>query len=1375
MRFFLRTSIIVGSLLLSTQHVYSQSTSVKVSIVATQGKSTYNASNEAEDYRWKVRYNNGSFASCLKVENKSPNIWLPLSSGYITSGRTEDLNSEITLWGEGWEEDGCKDDCDYNNTTAGCDDGGHCSNNIGDLIQGVESSQGAFKLYDYAPGINNTIRVNYCNGSYSLEFSVKYAPPTPTLTNTNTGQLCVDNQISLSSATSIKPSFTSYITYEWQYQISGETELVPNPDYKDCYTWCGCNSSDPSACYPCYYPCLMNNPEYISQPKWRSLTTVSSTSISFLPADMFTTAGITLTANRDVYFRVRAVAQDMSSDWSPSSTITFVPPPPKAGTISVLPSCPGDVGTGKVTVVGISSQFSTYRYVLKYGTVDALGCKPEANNCLSANDYSGSGSGSTLEISNVKSGTYTLFLLNNAGTQGFCPRKIGTLEITVIPNLGLSAFTYQDITCYNTNNGSVSATIFDGRPSNVQYNLLNLTTNDFYSTSTNTANASASLASLTPGSYRLTVTDGCTPDVVKLFDVYQPPIVTEEEFNVVGATCTDPGNGVIDVRVTRSTGDFDKSVSGFYHYQIFKPDGNLFDEQETDAASFSWSTLPPGNNYNLVVKEKGGLECNSYSKLFSILGPDPLGVASVIPSDVSCNGGDDGKITVTGSGGTGSYIFELSGNSTETNSTGVFDTLTAGDYVVTVKNSISCNDQYISPTITVNQPSKVVATITKKDISCYGLTDGEVTSVVSGGTVTTTGYSYVWETQINTLWVPLSVTTTSLSGLGEGDYRLLAADENNCPSVSNVVSILEPAILNIDSVDVDDIICFGEKGTIEVYPSGGITPYKYEYAFNGSSTYNVFTSTTALDAGTYVVRVKDKNNCSYQHADDLTITTPTEALDFTMVLSDFNGFNISCYGGSNGSATLTASGGNGADYLGYSYAVDANLFQADTKLENINAGDHSLRVKDDRGCVVSKLVNFTQTSGKLTPQLVQKKDVACFGDTDGLIEMSGTGGLSPFQYRIDDSALQSNGLFTGLGVGEYTITIIDKNNCDNNFTESIININPVIQIGSTIKDVNCFEGHDGTIDITINGGVSPFQYAWTGVSATTATVTDLKTGTYTVEVTDNAGCKMKSSMIVNQPDKALQMDFLALPVCYDRTDGSILIAASGGTSPYYYSIDDGATYQSEKLFPAVGVGSYKIKAKDENDCSTTGQAEVIQRNDKPEPNFLAATKRNALDTLLITEISVPKPDSIFWTFDPQATIISNDEWNPQIKFSEAGTYVVSMTGYFSGCDYSVTKELFVSPFDPNAISNPSVKPITSVVVTPNPSTGEFDVSILLNKKRNLSVVVYDMIGASHYTNSWENVQEVKQRITLNSVSSGIYLLRVITETDAADTRIVINK
>jgi PKD repeat protein len=160
---------------------------------------------------------------------------------------------------------------------------------------------------------------------------------------------------------------------------------------------------------------------------------------------------------------------------------------------------------------------------------------------------------------------------------------------------------------------------------------------------------------------------------------------------------------------------------------------------------------------------------------------------------------------------------------------------------------------------------------------------------------------------------------------------------------------------------------------------------------------------------------------------------------------------------------------------------------------------------------------------------------------------------------------------------------------------------------------------------------------------------------------------------------------------------------------------------------------------------------------------------------LITEISVPKPDSIFWTFDPQATIISNDEWNPQIKFSEAGTYVVSMTGYFSGCDYSVTKELFVSPFDPNAISNPSVKPITSVVVTPNPSTGEFDVSILLNKKRNLSVVVYDMIGASHYTNSWENVQEVKQRITLNSVSSGIYLLRVITETDAADTRIVINK
>jgi hypothetical protein len=162
---------------------------------------------------------------------------------------------------------------------------------------------------------------------------------------------------------------------------------------------------------------------------------------------------------------------------------------------------------------------------------------------------------------------------------------------------------------------------------------------------------------------------------------------------------------------------------------------------------------------------------------------------------------------------------------------------------------------------------------------------------------------------------------------------------------------------------------------------------------------------------------------------------------------------------------------------------------------------------------------------------------------------------------------------------------------------------------------------------------------------------------------------------------------------------------------------------------------------------------------------------------VIIDVSVPKPDSIYWIFDPQAIVISTDQWSPQLRFLDAGTYFVSMTGYFGGCDYSVTKNMTVTPYDPTIEDEklPGYKPIQSVMVTPNPSNGTFEVSVKLVKKYNLSIVVYDVLGTRHYDNTWNSIEELKQSITLNNASSGVYMLRVVTESDAQDVRIMINK
>jgi hypothetical protein len=126
---------------------------------------------------------------------------------------------------------------------------------------------------------------------------------------------------------------------------------------------------------------------------------------------------------------------------------------------------------------------------------------------------------------------------------------------------------------------------------------------------------------------------------------------------------------------------------------------------------------------------------------------------------------------------------------------------------------------------------------------------------------------------------------------------------------------------------------------------------------------------------------------------------------------------------------------------------------------------------------------------------------------------------------------------------------------------------------------------------------------------------------------------------------------------------------------------------------------------------------------------------------------------------------------------EAGTYFVSMTGYFGGCDYAVTKNMTVSPYDPNAEKEklPGYKPIESISVTPNPSTGEFEVTVKLNKKYNLSITVYDVLGTKHYENNWTSIEELKQTIIIDKAASGVYLLRAVTESDAKDIRLLINK
>lgn len=1251
------------------------------------------------------------------------------------------------------------------------------------------STNVTINLNDYTPGVYSPtiVAVTQVEWTYvETHFRIRYYP-VPLIPPTGPGgNHCSNEDFTISTANS--PSYTSNATglqYDWEYHISGDVEY--NPQYSDCLNECYRQYSD---CYQfggmdcdMYYNSCVENCDYSYEPfidRWVPLGTTSGPSLTFNPLNQI--FGGMLTSTTEVQFRAKpkagwdgyaGAAGLQGSFSSPSNYFSFTPPPPSSTSTPVPERSCSVSATGVITLNNISSVFGSYRYILKRGDVTTLGCNPDAGECFDV-EKSGQHTGSQLILSDIPPGTYSLFLLNNGGAEGVCPRRIGgAIVVDPVTNLDLSTFAPANITCHGTNNGSVAMTITGGRSSTVSYTLVNALAGYNTSQNSTTANASVSFGALPPGAFSLEIEDGCTPKVSRNFTLYQPVKVDTVEFQRVPSTCNDPGNGTVKVEVFRSSGTYDQSASTLFQYELFK-DGQSYSLQESSDPIYTWlQNLPPSNNYQLVVTEKGSETCNGYSGTFIIGGNALLEFASLEADSVSCFEGDDGVITALGKGGIGNYTYSVSGI-TDPNTTGHFPGLRANSYSVTVKNNNpSCNDSY-TQVIEVKEPTRLTAVLTAQDISCFGKGDGKVTSVVGGGNEGD-GYVYTWETQFNGNWVQMGITETSLDNLEEGDFRLRVTDDKTCPALSNEVRVTEPKVISLSHVDVVDIKCFGEKGNINVGATGGVEPYTFEYTTNGTN-YTVFTSSTPLDVGSYRVKVTDTNGCPDQHPEVHTLTHPEQPLQFTAVLSDYNGFNISCYGGNNGTATFSAEGGNGAHYNGYEYAVDDGAYQSDITVSGIMAGNRVLKVRDNRGCVVTEDIVFTQTAERLQTALVEKKDVACDGDNTGILEIMGTGGLGPYYYSLDGTTFLDQGRFTGLASGPYTIVVKDRNNCDSNYENEIFITNPTITTESTVKDVSCYGGNDGTITTVVTDGVSPFQYEWSGVSSNAPAVSGLQKGTYVVKVTDNAGCVKEFAVEVGQPEKPLAIWLNTVPVCYGRTNGIITAYVTGGTQPYQYSLDNGQHYQAEPVF-LRGVGDYTVKSVDSQGCLVTATTTIIQRNDRPEPNFLVATKYNALDTLVITDISVPKPDSIYWVFDPNATVVNADQWSPQILFDNAGTYFVSMTGYFGGCDYAVTKNMTVSPYDPGKESEkvPGYKPIQSLSVNPNPSTGAFEVTMKLNKAYDVSVVVYDMLGITHYSGNWQGVEEVKQPIVLNNAAAGVYLVRAITGSDAQEVRVLINK
>ena len=796
--------------------------------------------------------------------------------------------------------------------------------------------------------------------------------------------------------------------------------------------------------------------------------------------------------------------------------------------------------------------------------------------------------------------------------------------------------TVQDVSCFGANDGLMITSALSGTPP--------------YLFSSDGGNSFVPLG--TPfgptgeASYFITVVDseGCT-DSDSIF-VDEPEELLISSLSIQNVLCYDSANGQITANVSGGTGTYSYLWN---NGQTSNPVINLIPSQ-----------------YNVTVTDSLGCTVNSSD--VNITQPDSLYISSIIATNVSCNGGSDGSVLVTSSGGTPNYTYTWSGGS-DIN-------LSAGSYTVTVTDNNGCtkSEDYL-----ITEPSAISVQFLRDSVNCLGGSDGTATAIVTGGAG-----------NYNLLWSDGS-TSNTVNTLNAGYHTLTVSDANSC-IFTDSVQILEPSqSIEIDSLIVSEITCNNaNNASITVLATGGQLPYVYSnsngvftqnaisfinlspnqyliyvrdsrgcvdrdtvlitqpdsiyidttifthitcngandgqilsinaiggsapylYSVNGGSYYSNMAYFHSYGPGTYTVQVVDNNNCSAQ---DIIVIEEPDILDVSVTTSSWNGYEIKCNGDNSGTATIVINGGNGP-YIKTLYDANNSIFYNGTSnyITGISAGTYTLEIADANGCVYQELLIYQEPSA-ISHSFVTN-NITCNGWTNGSITWNGSGGIgSSISYTYLWSTGDTTYSIDNLGVGNYTITVTDENNCSST-GDTTINNSSVLSssIGST-QNPTCWNYCDGQISVNVSGGVpningsgnSMYNYQWNDVlSQTTQTaiglcVDEITNNTvYTCVITDALGCTTTETYNLNQPEKfeisIIQSSNIS---CFGGNDGSLAVSTSGGNSGNVsYTWNTG---QITSIVNNLSAATYVVVATDPLGCMDTTdytitEPELLQAN-----------------------------------------------------------------------------------------------------------------------------------------------------------------------------------
>ncbi|MBL4657506.1 MAG: gliding motility-associated C-terminal domain-containing protein, partial [Flavobacteriales bacterium] len=740
-------------------------------------------------------------------------------------------------------------------------------------------------------------------------------------------------------------------------------------------------------------------------------------------------------------------------------------------------------------------------------------------------NWDDSGAQTTSTATGLIANTYTVNVTDSFGC-------IVSAAIVIVDPPALSVTTSAtDVTCNGICDGSAVVIGIGGTlPYGYQWNDPLLQTNDM-------------ATGLCLGTFNVTLTDakGCV--------IVGTQAVTEPASIILSETHSDANCGQADGIATVSV------TGGTSPYTYLWSNG----------ATTAFVTNVLAGTFIVTVTDVNG--CNDF---ISVTVADVAGpVATILSSDsVTCFGGNDGTATAGVSGGTFPYAYDWDDSLTQITPTA--GNLSAGNYVVTIKDVNNC---VASAAVTIFEPPAIVFNASSTDPICYDSCDGTATVTVTGGIPS---YVYQWDD-------PGAQTTSVATGLCDGTFNLIIVDANGCIELAAVI-LSNPTPVTLSSTSTDEL-CLGScDGSATAVPSNAQLPY----TFSWDDGNNQATATAgSLCAGTYSVVLIDGNGCT--SSSSTIVGSPP-----LLVTSILSSGNVSCFGYCDGYAQSTVTGGTPP----YSYLWDDG--QTGNQAVGLCAGAYILTVIDSNGCTATTNVTITQPQGMVTT--TTQNNVTCNGACDGNATVSLSGGTPPFFYQWDDLSFQTTTVASNLCSGIYGVTVTDINGCVQ--TASVVITQPqILSLVSTINSSTC-GFNNGSACVNVIGGLSPFVIQWNDPATTVgACASNLFAGVYNPIVSDANGCFFTMPVIVNDLTGPTVDSITWTDVtCGGDSNGTATIAASGVAPPYTYIWKEGPDTIGVNVTTVFGLwgATYTVTIIDNNGC-IAGAAVTVN-----EPSPVAA-------------------------------------------------------------------------------------------------------------------------------------------------------------------------